>query len=65
MNAILTVIFIVSMILSSVIVNKIQRAYMSFIGADVMLYNKKHKFVWIILLGCLIFGLIGKLFGLG
>lgn len=65
MNAILTIIFIVSMILSSIIVNKIQRAYMSFIGSDVMLYNKKHKIVWIILLGCLIFGLIGKLIGLG
>lgn len=34
MNAILTIIFIVSMILSSMIVNKIQRAYMGFIGAD-------------------------------
>lgn len=45
MNAILTIIFIVSMILSSIIVNKIQRAYMSFIGSDVMLYNKKHKIV--------------------
>ena len=58
------VIFVISLIVSSVVVNKIQQMYMSFIGTEMMFFSKKKKLAAIVVIGLLITGVIYKLFGL-
>ena len=57
--------FFIALIVSSIIVNAVQHMFMSFIGADVMYSNGKTKLFIIVMLAFLLFGLVGKLFGLG
>lgn len=64
MNTLTMIILIISMIVSALVCNKIQRAYMAFIGADVMIYNKKIKVVIIIVLGVFIYSVITGVLGL-
>ncbi len=59
-----TIVFIVSIILSIVIVNGIQQVFMKLIGANVMFFSGKTKLVWILLVGLVIFEFVGGLFGL-
>jgi len=57
------IVLIVSLVLSATIINRIQQAFMNLIGANVMFFDGKIKIFWIILVGCIIFGLIGRLLG--
>lgn len=60
-----SIVFIVSFIISAVIVNKVQQLWMRLMGADMMYFSMKKKLVAIALIGLLIFGLIGALLGFG
>ena len=59
---------IAAFILSSVIVNACYRGYMKLTGSDLMFFNRKTKLGFIIILGLVIFGVVGgvivKLFGI-
>lgn len=57
--------FVIALIVSSVIVNKVQHMFMRFMGANVMFFNGKTKLFIIVMLAFLLFGLVGTLFGLG
>ncbi len=58
-----SIVLIVSIVISAMLINKIQQVFMNLIGADVMFFNGKFKIVWILLVGFVIFGLIGRLLG--
>ena len=59
---------IAAFILSSVIVNACYRGYMRLTGSDLMFFNRKTKLGFIIILGLVIFGVVGgiivKIFGI-
>ena len=57
-NVILLIVLIVSIIIASVIINKLQQLFMRLIGARVMFFDGKAKIFWILLLGVIIFSLI-------
>lgn len=57
-NVILLIVLIVSIILASVVINKLQQLFMKLIGARVMFFDGKAKIFWILLLGAIIFSLI-------
>ena len=58
------ILFIASFIVAAVIVNKVQQLYMKLMGADMMFFSMKKKLIAIVVVGILIFGLVGRLFGL-
>ena len=65
MQILLTIVFIVSFIIAAVIVNKVQQLYMKLMGADMMYFSMKKKLIAIVVVGILVFSLIGSFFGLG
>lgn len=60
-----SIVFIVSFIIAAVIVNKVQQLWMKLMGADMMYFSMKKKVVAIVLVGFLVFGLIGSVLGFG
>ena len=55
--------FVVSFVVSSLIVNALYRMYMKLTGADMMFFSRKKKLVFITLLALFLLTCIMKLFG--
>lgn len=55
--------FVVSFVVSSLIVNTLYRMYMKLTGADMMFFSRKKKLVFITLLALFLLTCIMKLFG--
>lgn len=60
-----SVMFIASFIIAAAIVNKVQRLWMKLMGADRMYFSMKKKLIAIVVVGIIVFGLIGSVLGLG
>lgn len=56
--------FVISLVVATIIVNAAQQMYMKLIGADMMFFSGKKKLIAIFLVGLVICGAILKLFGL-
>lgn len=56
------IIFIVSLIVAAVLVNKVQRLYMKLMGAEYMFFNGKKKLIAIVIIGLLITSFVVKIF---
>lgn len=63
METLTIIIFIVSFIIATIIVNKAQQIYMKIIGAETMFFSGKKKLIAIFIIGLVIAGLALKLFG--
>lgn len=57
-------ILIVSLVLAFIVVNAGQQLLMKIMGADTMFFSMKTKLVFVFVAFLVIFGLIGKLFGI-
>lgn len=60
----LFIIFVISLVASSILVNKAQQLFMGFMGADGMFFSMKAKLIIIVIVALFIAGIIGKIFGL-
>lgn len=60
----LFIVFVISLVIASIIVNKAQHLFMDFMGADGMFFSIKAKLIIIVIVGLLIAGVVGKIFGL-
>ncbi len=58
------VIFIISIVVSSVIVNKAQQLFMDFMGADGMFFSVKVKLIAILVLALLLAAIVCNVFGI-
>jgi len=58
------IIFIISLIVATVLVNGGQKLYMKLIGADVMFFSGKKKLIAIIVVGLVLAAIIINLFGI-
>lgn len=56
--------FVISFVVATIIVNVAQQMYMKLIGADMMFFSGKKKLIAIFLIGLVICGALLKLFGL-
>lgn len=65
MKVLLVIIYVLSFIASSIVVNKAQQMYMKFIGASGMFFDGKKKLFAIVLIGFIFAGLAMKAFGIG
>lgn len=64
MQIIVWVLFIISLAVSSVIVNKSQQMFMRFIGSDMMFFSMKKKVFIIVILALFLEAFILKIFGI-
>ncbi len=64
MQIIVWVLFIISLAVSSVIVNKSQQMFMKFIGSDMMFFSMKKKVFIIVILALFLEAFILKIFGI-
>lgn len=64
MGVVLWIIFIVSIIVAVIIVNKVQQLYMKMIGADRMYFSGKKKLIAIGIIAILLTSFAVKLFGI-
>ena len=60
-----SIIMVVSFVLSIIIVNKGYQIYMKMMGADVMFYSTKTRWIAIFIVFVLIAGTLARVFGFG
>ena len=65
MEIMVLVIFVIALIVSSILVNKVQQLYMSFVGASSMFFSGKKKLFAILVVAFFLTGLVMKIFGIG
>lgn len=65
MKILQSVVFIASFIIAAAIVNKVQQLWMRLMGAEMMYFSMKKKLIAIVVVGILVFGLIGSVLGFG
>lgn len=58
------ILFIISLVVATILVNAAQQLYMKLIGADRMFFSGKKKLIAIFVVGLLILGTAVQLFGL-
>lgn len=58
-----SIVFIASFIIAAVIVNKVQKLWMRLMGADMMYFSMKKKLIAIVVVGIIVFGLVGSILG--
>lgn len=58
------ILFIISLVVATILVNTAQQLYMKLIGADRMFFSGKKKLIAIFIVGLLILGTVVQLFGL-
>lgn len=58
------VVFIISLIISAIVVNNAQRLFMKLIGADTMRFNGKTKFIIIIILALILAAVVINALGI-
>lgn len=58
------ILFIISLVVATILVNVAQQLYMKLIGADRMFFSGKKKLIAIFVVGLLILGTVVQLFGL-
>ena len=58
------VIFIISLVVSTIIVNKAMQFYMKIIGADAMFFSGKKKIIAIVVIGILLTAIAVHIFGI-
>lgn len=58
------ILFIISLVVATILVNAAQQLYMKLIGADRMFFSGKKKLIAIFVVGLLILGTVVQLFGL-
>lgn len=61
---VLIILLIISIIVSSIIINKVQQLFMQFLNIDFMFVNAKRKLFAILVLGFVITAVVAKLLGL-
>ena len=59
------ILFIISMGVATIIVNSAYQLFMKMMGASGMFFSMKKKLIAIFVVGIVIFGLVGRLFGIG
>ena len=59
------ILLVVSLVIAAVIVNKAQQLFMKFLGADTMYFSAKKKMIAIVIVGIIVFSIIGSILGLG
>lgn len=58
------ILFIISLVVATILVNTAQRLYMKLMGAEMMFFSGKKKLIAIVVVGLLILGTVAQLFGL-
>lgn len=64
LEILIIVVFVISLLVSAGLVNKVQQMYMKFMGASGMFFSGKKKLFAIVLIAFFLTGFVMKIFGL-